>query len=192
MDDETPFDLQLLDPDETPEVVQGAIRRFRWRVVLLTVVVVVLAASLTSWGVASYLRSKEIARGSRQHPAEQIAIIDRAGAYSCETPTFRVGRVEIGLLQAAPMPGGGFALHLVAHGDEAFANGTGRFMSLRAVAAGARSRHFAAQAEMTWAEAWVPVPGSAGSRFDMELRDISGQVMGTFSVDVPQLRCDFS
>ncbi len=192
MSDETPIDLRSLEPDETPEVVTRAMRRFRWRLVLFTVIAIVTAASLTAWGVAAFLRSREIAGRSRQLSAPQLAIYDRMGASSCETPTFRVGGVEIGLLQIAPMPHGGWALHLVAHGDGPFANGTGRFMAVAARGEGASFAHFAAQAGMTWAEAWVSVPRSAGSPFEVEVRDIHGQVMGAFTVRPSELLCDFS
>jgi hypothetical protein len=192
MNDDGPLDLKLLDPEDSPDVVTGAIRRFRWQVVLFTVAAVIVAVSLTVWGVASYLESKEVASRSRQLPAEQLAIIDWAGAYSCETPTYQVGRVEIGLLQLAPMPDGGFAMHLVAHGEEPFANGTGRFMAAGAVGDDVEFGHFAAQAGMSWAEAWVPIPRSAGAPFDVQVLNIRGEEMGTFTVRPSELRCDFS
>jgi hypothetical protein len=192
MSDEMPVDLQPLEPDDTPEVVRGAMRRFRWRVVIFTVVAVVTTASLTAWGVAAFVESREIADRSRQLAPAQLAIYDHMGASSCETPTFEVDGIDVGLLQAAPMPDGGWALHLVVHGDGPFASGTGRFMAFTAVGPGARSAQIAAQPGMTWAEAWVTVPGSVGSPFAMELRDLRGEVIGSFMVRPSSLLCDFS
>lgn len=190
MSDETPIDLQLLDPEETPDVVKRAMRRFRWRVVILTVVLVVLAASLIGWGVGEFLASRRTADAiANAEPAKRAIMEDHGGAYTCNTPEFALGRFEVALLRAFPMPGGGWALHLVLHGEAPLASGTGRFMVF--VPIGADPVQIPAQAETTWTDAFVLTPASLGNSFDIELRDLHGELAGTFAVETAELECDF-
>lgn len=192
MSDETPIDLQLLDPEETPDVVHGAIRRFRWRVVLFTVVTMIVASSLVAWGVAEYLESREISRMiAEAEPAKRAIMDDHEGAYTCNTPAFDFGRFEVALLRARRTPEGGWALHLVVHGTRTLASGTGRFMVFVPIGPGARPEQIPAQAGTTWADAFVAIPPALGDRFDMELWDLQGDVVGRFTVDTAALECDF-
>jgi hypothetical protein len=192
MNDETPLDLRLLDPDETPDVVQGAMRRFRWRVVLLTVVTVIVAASLVGWGVGEYLHRRDVAATIEEaEPAERAIVEDHAGGFTCATPTFEIGPYDVALLQAARMPEGGWALHLVLHGPRSLASGTGRFMNFWPVGPGTRPASVPAQRGTTWADAFVAVPASLGDRFDVELWNLQNEVAGTFTVDASSLRCEF-
>jgi hypothetical protein len=192
MNDEQPIDLQLLDPEETPEVVKGAMRRFRWRVVILTVVLVVLAASLVGWGLGEFLASRRTAEMiADAEPAKRAIMDDHGGAYTCNTPEFTLGRFEVALLRAFPMPEGGWALHLVVHGEAPLASGTGRFMAFVPVGAGADPVQIPAQAETTWTDAFALIPASLGDRFDIQLRDLHGELAGTFTVDTAELECDF-
>lgn len=190
MNDEKPIDLQLLDPEETPEVVKGAMRRFRWRVVIFAVILVVLAASLVGWGVGAFMRSRDIADMiANAEPAKRAIMDDHAGAYTCNTPEFELGGFQVALLRAVPMPEGGWALHLVVHGEAPLASGTGRFMAF--VPVGADPVQIPAQAETTWTDAFALIPKSLGDRFDIQLRDLHGELAGTFTVDTAELECDF-
>ena len=190
MNDESPIDLQLLEPEETPELVKVAMRRFRWRVVIFTVVLVVLAASLIGWGVGEFLESRRIAEMiANAEPAKRAIMDDHAGAYTCNTPEFELGRFQVALLRAVPMSEGGWALHLVVHGDAPVGSGTGRFMAF--VPKGADLVQIPAQAGTTWADAFVLTPASLGDTFDIELRDLHGELAGTFTVDTAELECDF-
>lgn len=190
MNDESPIDLQLLDPEETPDVVKRAMRRFRWRVVILTVVLVILAASLIGLGVGKFLESRKIADMiANAEPAKRALMDDHGGEYTCNTPEFSVGRFEVALLRALPMPEGGWALHLVVHGEAPLASGTGRFMTF--VPIGAHAVQIPAQAETTWTDAFVLTPASLGDSFDIQLRDLRGALAGTFTVDTAGLKCDF-
>lgn len=192
MSDEAPIDLQLLDPEETPEVVKGAMRRFRWRVVIFTVVSIVLAASLVGWGVGAFLESRRITDMiANADPAKRAIMEDYGGAYTCNTPTFMLGRFEVALLRAFPMPQGGWALHLVVHGEAPLASGTGRFMAFVPIGAGGGAVQIPAQAETTWTDAFVLTPKSLGDSFEIELRDLHGELAGTFKVDTAHLACDF-
>ena len=193
MSDERPIDLQLLDPEETPEIVRRAMRRFRWRVVILTVVVVVLAASLIGWGFGEFLASRRAAEEiANAEPAKRAIMNDHGGAYTCNTPEFTLGRFEVALLRASPMPEGGWALHLVVHGDAPLASGSGRFMAFVPIGPGADPAQIPAQADTTWTDAFVLTPASLGDSFDVELRDLHGELAGTFEVDTADLACDFS
>jgi hypothetical protein len=192
VNDETPMDLQLLEPDETPDVVRGAMRRFRWRVVLLTVVAIITTASLTAWGVAEYLGSRRLAEMiARAEPAKRAIMEDHEGAYMCHTPTFEFRRYEVALLRATRMSGGGWALHLVVHGTAPLASGTGRFMNFVPLGPGARPEQIPAQAGTTWADAFVAIPPAMGDRFHIQLWDLRSRVLGTFTVDTGTLNCDF-
>ncbi len=190
MNDESPIDLQLLDPEETPDVVKGAMRRFRWRVVILTAVLVVVAASLIGWGVGEFLASRRIAEEiANAEPAKRAIMGDHTGAYTCNTADFELGSFQVAVLRGVPMPEGGWALHLVVHGDAPLASGTGRFMAF--VPKGAKAVQIPAQAGTTWADAFVLTPNSLGDSFDVELRDLQGELAGTFTVDAAELECDF-
>lgn len=193
MNDETPIDLQLLDPEETPDVVKRAMRRFRWRIVVLTVVLVVLAASLIGWGVGVFLESRRTAEEiANAEPAKRAIMNDHAGAYTCNTPAFALGDFQVALLRAIPVPEGGWALHLVIHGETPLASGTGRFMVFVPLGPDAEPAQIPAQSETTWADAFVLTPASLGDTFDIQLRDLHGGLAGTFEVNTAALACDFS
>ncbi|MDQ5874214.1 MAG: hypothetical protein M3526_02390, partial [Actinomycetota bacterium] len=163
----------------------------RWRVVIITVALVVLATSLLGWGVGKLLRSRETADMiANAEPAKLAIMNDHGGEYTCNTPEFTLGRFEVALLRALPMPKGGWALHLVVHGKAPLASGTGRFMAF--VPVGADPVQIPAQAETTWTDAFPLIPKSLGDRFDIQLRDLHGELVGTFPVDTAKLECDFS
>ena len=192
MSDERPLDLQLLDPEEAPELVKGAMRRFRWRVVVFTVAFVVVAASLIGWAVGEFLASRRTAEMiANAEPAKRAIMNDHGGAYTCNTPLFTVGQFEVALLRASPMAEGGWALHLVVHGEAPLASGTGRFMVFVPVGPGADPTQIPAQSETTWADAFVLTPASLGDSFDIQLRDLRGELAGSFEVDTAELACDF-
>lgn len=192
MSDERPLDLQLLDPEEAPELVKGAMRRFRWRVVIFTVAIVVVAASMIGWAVGEFLASRRTAEMiEKAEPAKRAIMNDHGGAYTCNTPSFTLGRFEVALLRAFPMPEGGWALHLVVHGETPLASGTGRFMAFAPVGPGADPTQIPAQSETMWTDAFVLTPASLGDSFRVELLDLHGEVAGSFNVDTAELACDF-
>ena len=114
---------------------------------------------------------------------------DHTGAYTCNTADFELGSFQVAVLRGVPMPEGGWALHLVVHGDAPLASGTGRFMAF--VPKGAEAVQIPAQAGTTWADAFVLTPNSLGDSFDVELRNLQGELAGTFTVDAAELECDF-
>jgi hypothetical protein len=193
MSDEGPIDLQLLDPVQAPELVTGAMRRFRWRVVVFTVAFVVVATSIIGWAVGEFLASRRTAQMiADAEPAKRAIMSDHGGAYTCDTPSFTLGRFEVALLRAFPMPEGGWALHLVVHGEAPLASGTGRFMAFVPVGPGSEPAQIPAQADTTWTDAFVLTPAQLGDNFDIQLRDVHGKLAGTFRVDIAELACDFS
>ena len=49
-----------------------------------------------------------------------------------------------------------------------------------------------AQQGATRTSAFVLTPTSLGDGFDIQLRDLRGELVGTFTVDTAELNCDFS
>lgn len=191
MNEERPTDLQLLEPEETPEIVKGAMRRFRWRVVLFTVVFVIVAASVAGWVVGEFLGSRRIADMiANAEPAKRAIMEDHVGEYTCDTRTFELDGFEVALLEGVPIPEGGWALHLIVHGEDSLGSGTGRFMNFVPLGPGGHPVQIPAQSGTTWAEAFVLAPSSLGDSFQMELRDLRNDLVGTFAVDTARLACD--
>lgn len=48
-----------------------------------------------------------------------------------------------------------------------------------------------AQADTTWTDAFVLTPALLGDSFQIELRDLHGELAGTFTVHTGELECDF-
>ena len=201
MNDEAPIDLQRLDPGESPDLVKGAVRRFRLRVVLFTVFAVVGAVVLTTWGAAAVVNARKLGelREQTQWGAPQQTIMD-VGAFNCRTPTFTAGPVDVTLLQSAPMPDGGFALHFVVEGtkgpltvqrDQPDGSSFRRWTTLVPVAPGGSSGSVLTQPGAVWGETYVAVPASAGDRFDIQVQDTNLEVAGTFAFDAGAVSCDF-
>jgi hypothetical protein len=196
MTDEAPLDLQRLDPGSPPDLVKGAMRRFRWRVVLATTLAVVAAAAVTGWTVERFADARKRAevRADILSPA-QTAILTTGGV-NCLTPTYRIGDRDVTLLQLAPMSDGGWALHLLVRGstplteERAFEDGSGstsRFTTLFVEGTELPPGSVLTQPGATVGEAYLGVPASVGDRFRIRLVDTHSAEVGSFAMDAAGL-----
>jgi len=198
MTEQAPLDLQRLDPGTPPDLVKGAIRRFRWRVVLITVIAVVAAASVSAWTAREVSHAhREAALRSSLLSAPQTAILT-TGGMNCQTPTYRVGDARVTLLQAAPMPGGGWALHLIVRSSApltqqrqfADASGSAPRSSSLSVLGTSSAGNVVAQPGAKMGETYLGVPGTAGGRFQVQLSNTRSETVGSFDLPVASLmRC---
>jgi hypothetical protein len=197
MSDQAPIDLQALDPGEPPDLVSDAVRRFRVRVVLFTVVAIVGAVALTIWAVTAVLHSRDHFEREDLLSAPQWAVAEDLVGRSCATPTYNVGTIDVTLLQAAPMPGGGWALHLVLDGNgsplvvERNTSDGGSFASWTTLVppAGGLQGRVTGQPGVTWGEAYVSAPQSAGDLIAIKVLDPHHEDAGTFTVALDQVLC---
>jgi hypothetical protein len=171
MTDETPLDLYRLDPGRPPGSRQG--------------------------------RHEEVPCAgrdlrARQLPSTEQAIIE-GGGLNCSTPTYRVGPVDVTLLQITPLAGG-WAVHvLLDAGDQPVTVerttrdfSTPRSMFIAPVGTGTgppggQTFFPYVRAGWTTAEMYVAVPAGIGDRFDMRLSGTRGERLGTFTVDLQEL-----
>jgi hypothetical protein len=196
MTEQAPLDLQRLDPGTPPDLVKGAIRRFRWRVVLITLIAVVAAASVSAWTAREVSHAhREAALRSSLLSAPQTAILT-TGGMNCQTPTYRVGDARVTLLQAAPMPGGGWALHLIVRSSapltqqRQFADGSGsasRFSSLSIVGSASSGGNVMTQPGVKIGEVYLGVPASSGDQLRVQLDNARSQTVGSFDLHVAAL-----
>lgn len=201
MTDETPLDLYRLDPGAPPDLVKGAMKRFRWRAVIFALVAIFACASVAG-GIAyfgtHYDFTPKSVTAARLLPTTERAIV-YGGGRNCTTPTYRVGSVNIMLLQIAPL-GGGWALHLMvdAGGQPVTVQRNSsdisapRSMSIAPVGAGTGTSNGPTflpytQAGWTSAEMYVAVPAGLGDRFDMRLAGTRGEDLGIFTIDLDDL-----
>jgi len=200
MNQEPPIDLQSLDPGEPPDLVEGAVRRFRIHVVLFTVLAIVGTAVLVTWGAVTVVHARNRAELREQTlwGEPQRTIMD-LGAFNCETPTYSVGSVYVTLLQSAPMPGGGWALHFVVEGKdgpltvertEPDGSSFPRRTTLVPVGSTESLGTVYTQPGATWGETYVAVPASAGDRFGIEVHSSDSETAGTFTVDANAVSCE--
>jgi hypothetical protein len=199
MDDEERVDLQRLDPGEPPELVRGAVRRFRFHVVAFTVLAIVGAVVLTAWGAAAVVDARHRAeeREGIFSPAHRAIAEDLVGR-SCETPTYAVGGVDVTLLQMAPMPDGGWAIHFVLDGNgrpltvqRNYPDGSSYavWTTLVPVTGGASQGQVSSKPGLTWGETYVALPGSAPKRTEIQLLNTHREVAGSFIVDQDDVLC---
>ena len=201
MSDEAPIDLYRLDPGAPPDLVKGAMKRFRVRAVIFALVAILACASVA--GAILFVGTRYDLTSKASTAAKLLPLTQRAvfNARNCTTPTYRVGGVNITLLQIAPL-GGGWAMHLLVDGGDQpvtvqrdFEDGSGsapRSMSIASVEAGtpiANAPTFMPYIRAGWtsAEMYVAVPAGLGDRFDMRLAGTRGQGLGTFTVDLGEL-----
>jgi len=195
MKDESPLDLALLDPDDPPDLVRPAVRRFRLRVVLFTVACVLLASTLAGWGVKAYIdHDHRFTIEDAMSPAQIALLMNPEG--NCRTPTYRVGPLEIALLDTAPMSGGRVAMHFMVHGEQLAEqrdqpNGSS-FRSLTVIrseadASGVGQVSVAPRA--SWGEAFVTAPEPAGQMLPMVITGPSLNRPAYFAVDLASLAC---
>jgi hypothetical protein len=198
MTDEAPINLRDLDPGTPPDIVKGAIRRFRWRVVLTTVVAIVVAATATAWAVERYNDAQERAefQASILTPA-QTAILTTGGT-NCDTPTYHVGQTDVTVLQLAPLTEGGWAVHLIVRGssplteERSFGDGGGsasRFTTLSVEGTDPPAGSVLTQPGVKVGETYLSVPPSLADRFTVQLTDTHSTIVGSFVVEPPGLMC---
>jgi hypothetical protein len=196
MSDESPVDLKTLEPADPPDLVGPAVRRFRWRVVLFTVVTVVVVSGLSAWLAATLAKDDSPGYVEAITTPEQAAILYGAGI--CRTPSFRVGGTEVALIGAATMPTGEMALHFIVHGnkpvteqrDQPDGSSFARFTSITSSAQGSSVGWVGAQPGAKWGEAFMHVPATSGDQLEMTVTG-PDQESQTFSVDLTSLDCTF-
>jgi hypothetical protein len=196
MKDEAPLDLDLLDPDDPPDLVRPAVRRFRVRVVLFTVGCVLLAAALAGWGVKAYVdHEHRFTIEDAMSPAQLALVMDPEG--NCRTPTYRVGPLEVTLLDTAPMSGGRLAMHFVVHGEQLAEqrdqpNGSSfrSFTLIRSEADTSGVGQVSVAPRATWGEAFVTASEPASLMLPMVVTGPSLPNPGRFSVDLSSLACN--
>lgn len=197
MTDQSPVDLRTLEPEEPPDMVGPAVRRFRWRVVLFTVVTVIVVSTLAAWVAAKLTSEDSPGFVEARTTQEQAAILDALnGPGICRTPSFTLGGTEVALIEAATLPGGGTSLQFVVHGDKPLTdqrdapNGDSfaRFTTITAAVDGSSVGSVQAQPGADWGEAFMQVPSNAGRPVEMT---ITGPDLRThtFAVDLAALGC---
>jgi hypothetical protein len=198
MTEEAPIDLHDLDPGIPPDIVKGAIRRFRWRVVLATVVAIVVATTATAWAVERYNDARRRAefQASILSPA-QTAILTTGGT-NCDTPTYRIGGTDVTLLQLAPLADGGWALHLIVRGssplteERSFGDRSGsaaRFTTLSVEGSNLPAGSVLVQPGVKVGETYLAAPAPLGDRFSVQLTDTHATTVGSFVVDTSEVSC---
>lgn len=200
MSDEQPVDLRGLEPRDTDDHAKAAIRRFRWHVVLLTTLVIVVIAVGAIWGTSTYLRQRNQQRDEistlrewAAGPESQAALI---GGQNCETPTYKVGYAEVTVLQTLKYDGG-WLLHLVVQGNgHPLATGEqpGTFqvfhtmMVVPATPGAIPAKVRVQDTGWTSGESYVQVPATSPT-VSFRLVDSSGSQVGTFNVNMGRMRC---
>lgn len=196
MNDEPPLDLKPLAPADPPDLVHGAVRRFRLHVVLFTTVAIVGAVALTAWGATAIVHARNQAqeREAIISPPQRAIAEDLVG-HTCRTPTYAVDGADVTLLQAAPMSGGGWALHFVVDGKGSplavQRDGSPFWTTLVPVSEAANQGRVSVQPGATWGETYLSFPASAARRFEIQVVDAHLEVAGTFIVDLDEVLCDF-
>jgi hypothetical protein len=195
MHEESPVDLDLLDPGEPSDLVRPAVRRFRWRVVLFTVGSVLLAASLAAWGTKAVIDYQNRFTIEDAMPHGMTALLLDA-RLDCKTPTYKVGGLQITLLDTASTGGGRIALHFIVHGEALSAQrDQSDGSSFRSSTAIAPTRDpsgvgtVLAMPRARWGEAYVVAPAPRTNPVSMTVTGPSLQSPGHFSVDVASVSC---
>lgn len=196
MTDESPVDLRTLEPADAPDLVGPAVRRFRWRVVLFTVVTVVVVSALSAWLAATLVSKDSPGYVESRTTPERAAILNAPGI--CRTPSFTVGSTEVALIGTATLPNGGTALHFIVHGDKPLTerrdlpdgDSFARFTTIRASVGGSSVGGVEAQPGADWGEAFMQVPANARGPLEMTITG-PDQEIGTFTIDLATLECHF-
>lgn len=194
MTDESPVDLRTLEPEDPPDLVGPAVRRFRWRVVLFTAVTVVVVSALSAWLAATLANDDSPGYVEARTTPEQAAILQGPGI--CRTPSFTVGGTEVALIETAMMPNDETALHFIVHGNEPLTeqrhqpdgSSFARFTTITASARGSSVGGVEAQPGVEWGEAFMRVPATSGDRLEMTITG-PDQRSGTFTIDLATLEC---
>ena len=176
MTDEGPIDLSTLDAS-APGIAEAVVRRFRWRVVLWTVLAVVAGATLVILGVA-------LVNGLTS-AAPKLLDIDRAPYANTEQATYTAGRVQIGLRKVASIGDGKLELDFLLYSDQPLA----ACCSLQPVGPGGEtSARVGPGSAARFSEVFVVVPDTVGDLFDIEVLDQATRgVLGRFTVDLAAL-----
>ena len=197
MSDESPVDLRTLEPEDPPDQVGPAVRRFRWRVVLFTVVAVVVVSSLSAWLAATLAGKHPLGYVEVRATEEQAAILnDLNGRGICRTPSFTLGGTEVALIGAATMPSGGTALHFIVHSDDPLtqernqSDGSSftRFTTIKAALDGSSVGSVEAQPGAVWGEAFMQVPSTSGGPLEMTITG-PDQTSETFTINLATVEC---
>lgn len=194
MTEQAPFDLQRLDPGTPPDLVTAAMRRFRWRVVLITVIAVVAAASLGAWTARAISHAHREAAFRAGFPTAVQTAILTTGGMNCQTPTYRVGDAHVTVLQAAPMSGGGWALHLIVRSSAPLSQerrieggGSASRSSSLSIPGTSSAGNVVAQPGARMGETYLGAPASAGGRFEVQLNNSRSETVGSFELSVASL-----
>ncbi len=190
MTEEDPIDLRGLQPEDPPDQASLAIRRFRWRVVLVTVVALILVAGGAAWAASWALGERsqlQMLRDWASGPVSQTAI---GGASNCRTPSYKVGYADVTVLEVTSLESGSVVYHLIIDGNghplatrrKGAALSFTDKMKLSATAGTARTEEFIAKPGWSVGEAYVVVPRGE-EQVRLELVDPNGTKVGTLPLD---------
>jgi hypothetical protein len=192
MSDQTSIDLQALDPGDPPDLVGPAVRRFRLRVVLLTVIAVVATAALVAASVIGVVSWKNRRPDVTDYlTPTQLALL-AGGTSNCSTPSFDLGTATATLLQAAHAPEGGWALLFTVESNNGRplaerkpieGGGSAVRWSSLGVLGTTESGQISAARGWTVGTAYVGAPAAAGDQLTIQLIQ-QGQVAGSFKLDL--------
>lgn len=194
MTDESPVDLRTLEPADLPDLVGPAVRRFRWRVVLFTVVTVVVVSALSAWLAATLTSKHPLGYAEARTTQEQAAILNGQGI--CRTPSFLMGNTTVALIGAARMPDGGTALRFIVHSGnrltqerhQSDGSSFARFTTIKAAVEGSSLGNVQAQPGADWGEAFMRVPSTSAGPIAMTITE-PDQSSETFTIDLATLEC---
>jgi len=206
MSDEEPVDLRELEPPEPVDQVKPAIRRFRIRVVVFTLVFALVAAAvgIEIWNLTLQRNKKgELARDYAGLPVVGAWIYSR----NCTTPTYHVGGLDVTVLQIGSstdftsFSSGQFeeddwaiALLLQSAGGEnghqiAFATKPGERVDIVAIPPTHLISSVSVRARPGWtrAEAYFAVQKSLDGIVHLSFLDVHRDPIGTLTLDINEL-----
>jgi hypothetical protein len=192
MSDQSSIDLQALDPGDPPDLVGPAVRRFRVRVVLLTVIAVVATAAVMAASVIGVVTWKNRGEDINDYLSPTQLALLAGGTSNCSTPSFDLGDATATLLQAARTPERGWALlftvesndgHPLAVHKQTEGGGSAVRFSALGVLGTTETGQISAAPGWTVGTAYVGAPAAAGDRLTIQLIQF-GEVTGSFKLDL--------
>jgi hypothetical protein len=181
MIEEPPIDLRALDTADV-QLVHEAARRFRRRILVRTLWILVFALAI---GSVSLRVNYEL----RMHRNINYIASQVAGAWNTDTVgDYRLPGVQVGLIKVVALPQNRWGLQLVVRWDS-----PGRAEGIFTLTSGPHSLTSSGwPVAGQWAQTFVDVPMSMGRRFGMRLMAFDNEtapprVIGTFTVDLDAL-----
>jgi hypothetical protein len=182
-------DLEPLGTEDVPDVAARAIRRFRFHVVVFTVLCVIGAAVMTGMVVGWATKDSLQTEATGWNAAQTAVLNDLVGV--CTTPTFTFGQLRVGVLDAVKMEGGGTAFHLVVNGPIAEQrvdpSGSAVRTTSFGVVGGSNVAPVNVQPGATWGEAYVEVPVADAARAALTISGPALPRSESFTIDTSAL-----